>query len=62
MKDVGYYRERAAHARRLAASVHQRDLHKILLEMAQDYDDIAEDLERNAIEIRHPDLMPQNER
>jgi hypothetical protein len=27
--------------------------------MARDYDDIAEDLERGVIEIRHPELMPQ---
>jgi hypothetical protein len=27
--------------------------------MAQDYSDIAEDLELGAIEIPHPELMPQ---
>jgi len=27
--------------------------------MARDYDDIAEDLECGAIEMRHPELMPQ---
>lgn len=26
---------------------------------AQDYDEIAEDLEAGAIEMRHPELMPQ---
>jgi hypothetical protein len=30
--------------------------------MARDYKDIAEDLESGAIEIRHPDLMPQSRR
>jgi hypothetical protein len=27
--------------------------------MARDYSEIAEDLERGAIEIRHPELLPQ---
>jgi hypothetical protein len=61
MKDVAYYRERAAQARRLARSVHQRDLHQTLRDMAQGYEDIAEDLENGAVEIRHPELMPQRE-
>ena len=30
-----------------------------LAKMAEDYRDIAQDLENNAIEIRHPELMPQ---
>jgi hypothetical protein len=34
----------------------------MLLRMAQDYTDIAEDLETGAVEIRHPELMPQNPR
>jgi hypothetical protein len=28
--------------------------------MAQDYEDLAEDLENGAIEIRHPELLPQH--
>jgi hypothetical protein len=32
---------------------------EVLHRVAQDYDDIAEDLEGGAIEIRHPELMPQ---
>jgi len=31
-----------------------------LRKMAQDYRDIAQDLENGAIEIRHPELMPQS--
>jgi len=34
----------------------------MLRQMAQDYTDIAEDLETGAIEIRHPELMPQTHR
>jgi hypothetical protein len=37
----------------------QADLLEVLHRVAQDYDDIAEDLEGGAIEIRHPELMPQ---
>ena len=35
---------------------------KNLWQIAFDYDDIAEDLETGAVEIRHPELMPQNRR
>jgi hypothetical protein len=34
-------------------------LQEVLQQMARDYDEIVEDLERGAIEIRHPELMPQ---
>jgi hypothetical protein len=59
MHPASYYRERAEHARSIAARVHQRDLLEVLYRVAQDYDEIAEDLEGGAIEIRHPELMPQ---
>jgi len=59
MHPASYYRERAQHARDLASRVYQPDLLDVLRQAARDYDDIAEDLERGAIEIRHPELMPQ---
>jgi hypothetical protein len=59
MHPASYYRDRAEHARRVASRVHQPEILEILGQMARDYDDIAEDLERGAIEIRHPELMPQ---
>jgi hypothetical protein len=31
----------------------------MLLTAAQDYEDIAQDIEMGAIEIRHPELLPQ---
>jgi hypothetical protein len=62
MKDAAYYRECAAHARRLAEMSYQGELRDFLRDMARDYDDVAEDLENGAIEVRHPDLMPQNDR
>jgi hypothetical protein len=32
-----------------------------LSEAARDFDEIAEDLESGAVEIRHPELMPQSD-
>ena len=59
MQSETYYREQAARARRLAG--HGRgDIYDMLLRVALDFDDIAEDLKRNAIEIRHPERLPQN--
>jgi hypothetical protein len=59
MHPASYYRDRAQHARRLASRVYQPDVLEVLHQVARDYDDIAEDLEAGAIEIRHPELMPQ---
>ena len=49
-------------ARRLSAAAYQRELLDLLGRVAQDYDDIAEDLENGAITIRHPELLPQLKR
>jgi len=59
MEDAAYYRDQAARARRLARGG-RTDVEEMLSRVAQDYDDLAEDLENGAIEIRHPELMPQN--
>ena len=62
MYDPFYYREQAERARRLATGSTDPEAQEILKRMAQDYEDIATDLESGAIEIRHPDLMPQSRR
>ena len=62
MHDASYYRAQANRARRLARLVHQRDLAELLIGMAQDYDDIADDLELGATEVRHPEMLPQHRR
>ena len=62
MHDPSYYREQAERARRLAMVPTDRELQDQLRGMAQEYLEIAEDLERGAIEIRHPELMPQTRR
>ena len=62
MHHVSYYREQASRARRLARQLHQHDASNLLSQIAADYDDVAEDLENGAVEIRHSELMPQNRR
>ena len=34
----------------------------MLLRMAQEYDDLATDLDRGAVEIRHPELLSERQR
>ncbi len=60
MQEPGHYREQAERARRLAGGLTERDA-EMLERLARDLDDIAEDLERGAIDIRHPELMPQRD-
>ncbi len=59
MYDPDYYRQQADRAKRLSDSTSDKEASEALAEMACDFDEIAEDLERGAIEIRHPELMPQ---
>jgi hypothetical protein len=61
MHNPNYYRQQAARARRLADGVTSAEAERTLARIAQDYDDLAEDLENGAVEIRHPELMPQND-
>jgi hypothetical protein len=62
MRTSNYYREQAARARRWADEVRQRELGDLLSRVAVDYDHVAEDLERGLVEVRHPELMPQNQK
>jgi hypothetical protein len=57
MDRASYYRDRANHARQLAEAVRQPDLKDALRRLAQDYDEIAEDLETGAAEIRHSEVL-----
>ena len=61
MQSVSYYRMQADKATRLAAMLTDARAAADLFKMAQDYRDIAEDLENGAIEIRHSERMPQLE-
>ena len=59
MQSASYYREQADRARRLMRAIDDPAAKDVLRQMAEDYDEIAEDLERGAIEIPHPARMPQ---
>jgi hypothetical protein len=39
--------------------VHRPDVEETLCRMAEDFDDIAQDLETGAVDIRHPELLSQ---
>jgi hypothetical protein len=54
-----FYREQAERARRLAGAQTQGDTKALLNRVAQEYDELAEDLENGGVEIRHPELLPQ---
>ena len=56
------YRVQANRARRLAREQTHHEAKALLQSVAQDYDDIAEDLENGAVEIRHPEMLPQRDR
>jgi hypothetical protein len=62
MQKPAYYREQAGRARRLARSATNRELEALLARMAHDYEDLAVDLETGAVEIPHPELLPQRQR
>jgi len=59
MQSVSYYVMQAARAERLACLLTDDRAKHDLLKMAEDYRDIARDLENGAVEIRHPERMPQ---
>lgn len=59
MQSASYYRDQAARARRLLKSVNQPEIEELLKRLARDYDHIAVDLEKGAITIVHPELLPQ---
>ena len=59
MHQACYYREKAAQARRLAASISQPDTVDQLLTFAKDYEGIAIDVESDAVNVIHPERLPQ---
>ncbi len=46
-------------SRQIADMAHQPEIQEMLRTGAQDYEDIADDIQSGAIEIRHPELLPQ---
>ncbi len=61
MQSAHYYRDNAAKARRLSMGITSSEMSRMLEKLARDYDDIATDLERGAIEIVHPNQLPQRD-
>lgn len=62
MHDASYYRHQAETARRLSQKLATHDVADRLGRMAEDYEDIADDLEKGAVDIRHAELMNQPHR
>ena len=64
MMDAAYYREQAARARRFATTVldYHPDVARQLHDAAQDFEEIAADLEVGAVGVRHPDLLTDKQR
>jgi hypothetical protein len=61
MQDAAYYRRRAERVRQLARNTSE-SVYDELMQLAQDFEDIADDLLHGAVEIRHPELLPQKSR
>jgi hypothetical protein len=59
MHSAKYYRDQAEKARRLSHDVATPAAGDVLEKLAEDYDDIADDLQDGAVDIRHPELMKQ---
>jgi hypothetical protein len=57
MEPASHYRAQAEHLRRLAERTWQVSLEDFLRILAKDYEEVAEDLEAGAVEIRHADLL-----
>jgi uncharacterized phage-associated protein len=59
-EDAWYYREQEKKLRIASQSATDLAIRKILQSVAKDYGEIAEeDLDRNAIQVRHPELRVQ---
>jgi hypothetical protein len=59
MEEASYYREQVIRVRRLALESRQADIRQALELLARQYRDVAEDIERSAAVVRHPDLRRQ---
>jgi hypothetical protein len=57
MDSASDYRKQADHARQLAEATWQHNLGEMLCRLAQDFDEIAEDIEAGATGVRHSELL-----
>lgn len=61
MREISYYRQQAERAKRLSDSTTDQQLSEALASAARDFADIADDLERGAAEVSHPELVTQSQ-
>ena len=57
MDRAAHFRRQADHARQLADATCQLDLEDLLRRLAKDYDEVADDIEMGATDIRHAELL-----
>jgi len=58
-KDPAYFRLRAERTRGLSRRILQPDARKLLLDLARDYEELADDLDRGLNQLRHAELLPE---
>ena len=58
IKDPSYFRRHAERTRRLSRMMLQAGIRETLLNLARDYDELADDLELGTAAIRHRELLP----
>jgi hypothetical protein len=61
MREISYYRQQAERAKRLSDMTTNLEVSETLASAARDFADIADDLERGAVEVRHPELVTQSQ-
>jgi len=61
MREISYYRRQAERTKRLSDATNDQQFREALASAARDFADIADDLERGAIEVRHPELVTQSQ-
>jgi hypothetical protein len=57
MDRAAHFRRQADHSRQLADATRKRKVEDLLRRLARDYDEVAEDIETGATEIRHAELL-----
>ena len=58
MQNAAYYRKKAERVRQLAR-FSSDSIYDEMMQLAKDFDELADDLLHGAVELRHPELMPQ---
>src|ERR1051325_4204610 len=59
MQNAAYYRKKAERVRQLAR-FSSDSIYDEMMQLAKDFDELADDLLHGAVELRHPELMPQS--